>query len=28
VVVLGLWTPGPVATVLDSIRTILGGTGV
>ena len=27
VVVLGLWTPGPVATVLDSIRTILGGTG-
>jgi hydrogenase-4 component F len=27
VVVLGLWTPGPVATALDSIRTILGGTG-
>jgi hydrogenase-4 component F len=24
---LGLWTPGPLATALDSIRTILGATG-
>ena len=28
VVVLGLWTPGPVSAALDSIRAILGATGV
>jgi hydrogenase-4 component F len=28
VAVLGLWTPGPLVTALDSIRTILGATGV
>jgi hypothetical protein len=28
VAVLGLWTPGPLAAALDSIRTILGGAGV
>jgi hydrogenase-4 component F len=28
VAALGLWTPGPLATALDSIRTILGATGV
>jgi hypothetical protein len=28
VAVLGLWTPGPVSAALDSIRAILGATGV
>jgi hydrogenase-4 component F len=28
VVALGLWTPGPVSAALDSIRAILGATGV
>jgi hydrogenase-4 component F len=28
VVILGLWTPGPVGTALDSIRAILGAHGV
>jgi hydrogenase-4 component F len=28
VAVLGLWTPGPLVTVLESIRTILGAAGV
>jgi hydrogenase-4 component F len=27
VAVLGLWTPGPLATALDSIRTVLGANG-
>jgi hydrogenase-4 component F len=27
VVVLGVWTPGPLATILDSIRAILGAAG-
>ena len=28
VAILGLWTPGPLATVLDSVRAILGAAGV
>ena len=27
VAVLGLWTPGPLATALDSIRAVLGANG-
>jgi hypothetical protein len=28
VAILGLWTPGPLATILDSVRAILGAAGV
>ena len=28
VAILGLWTPGPLATLLDSVRAILGAAGV